>query len=121
MTRVSDPMEVKLERHRDWDDKAAIPGWIEYNQYRVFVHSVGLAHRNAACRLQVGLIGTHAGAQFCPTGEFDSFVLAHRLWIEAEAKRIHGNANPEPHTPLPPPLSPEPEKTDEENEIGVES
>jgi len=101
---LSDPMKVKLERHRDWDPTAAIPGWIDYNQYRVFVYSQGLAYRNPACRLQVGWIGTQAGAQFSPIGEFENFVEAHKQLIESEAKQIHGNANPLPHTALPPPL-----------------
>lgn len=111
-TYIADPMEVKLERYRVWEENAAIPGWVEFNQYRVFVYSEGLAYRNEAKRLQVGLIGTQDGANFCPTGEFESFVFAHQQWIAAEAKRLHGKASSEPHIPLPPPLAQESEQED---------
>ena len=102
MPLISDPMTVELVPHLGWDDKATIPGWVEHNQYLVYVHSEGLAYRNAAKKLQVGIIGKQAGANFCPTNEFNSFTYPHQQWIAAEAKRLHGNASDKPHENLPP-------------------
>jgi hypothetical protein len=97
---ISDPMTVELVPHLGWDDKATIPGWVEHNQFLVYVHSEGLAHRNKDKKLQVGIIGKHDGANFCPTSEFNGFVHGQQLWIAEEAKRLHGSASTKQHSPL---------------------
>lgn len=99
---ITDPMTVELVPHMGWDDKATIPGWVEHNQYLVYVHSEGLAHRNKEKKLQVGIIGKHDGANFCPTNEFNGFVYPQQLWIAEEAKRLHGRASTKQHDNLPP-------------------
>lgn len=104
MARTSDPMTVELEPHRDWDDKATIPGWVDHNQYRVYVYSKGLLHRNEEGKLQVGWMGKQDGANFCPLPELDNFTPAHRIWIGDEAKRLHGSASTKPFVELPPPI-----------------
>lgn len=116
MSRTSDPMTVELVPHLAWDDKATIPGWIEFDQYLVYVHSEGLAHRNKDKKLQVGIIGKQAGANFCPIPELDSFTYAHRVWIAEEAKRLHGNASPLPFVEVPPLVNLNEEAEDEESD-----
>lgn len=99
---ITDPISVELVPHQDWDDKATIPGYVDHNQYRVYVHSEGLAYRNKEKKLQVGWIGKQDGANFCPTNEFNGFVYPQQLWIAEEAKRQHGRASTARHDNLPP-------------------
>lgn len=114
MPIFSDPMTVELVPHRGWDDNATIPGWVDHDQYLVYVHSEGLAHRNKDKKLQVGIISKKPGANFCPTNELNGFTYPHQQWIAEEAKRLHGSASPLPHVNLPP--HEDIEQTDEEFE-----
>lgn len=100
-----DPVKVELVRHRAWDKEAAIPGWVEFDQYQVWVHSDSLAYRNKDKKLMVGYIGIQPGANFMPSNEFNAFTYPHQQWIAEEAKKQHGQASPLPHENLPPHLS----------------
>jgi len=100
-----DPVEVKLVPHRAWDATKAIPGWVEFDQYQVFVHSESLAYRNPDKKLMVGYIGKQAGANFMPTNEFNGFTYPHQQWIAEQAKKLHGDATSVPHENLPPHMS----------------
>ena len=108
---MPDPITVSLVPHVGWDDSATIPGPVEHNQFLVYVHSEGLAHRNPDKKLQVGIIGKQAGANFCPTNEFYGFTYPYQQQIAEEAKRLHGHASTKPHTDVPPPI---PEAWDDE-------
>jgi len=102
-----DPVEVKLVRHRAWvtPPEVSIAGWVEFDQYQVFVHSESLAYRNKEKRLMVGYIGIQPGASFMAANEINSFTYPHKVWIEEEVKRQHGNAGNAPHVELPPHMS----------------
>lgn len=102
----SELFTVHLERHVDKVRRMTPVGpaddEITYDQHKVWVK--GPAVRTDAKCIHVGYIGTHAGANFCPLPGFYKFVLSQRQWIAAEAKRLHGNASPDPYGDVPPPL-----------------
>ncbi len=102
-----DGMEVRLEPHREMDDKSPIPGMLEHAQSRVYVYCEGFKttrhkFRNDEGRLQVGWIGTQKGANFCPINAFYEFTNLQKEWMANEAKRQHGHASDKPHVEVPP-------------------
>jgi hypothetical protein len=105
---MSDPLEIRLVPHVATEIKNSPTGpvevEVEFDQYLVYVHSVGLAHRNKDQKLQVGIMSKRPGANFCPIIAFYEFHYPQQQFIVAEAKRLHGQATPAPHVEVPPPL-----------------
>lgn len=85
---------------------------VEHDQFRVYVHNQRLPQG----KIQVGLIGKHAGANFCPILSFYQFTYPLQQRFAAEAKRLHGNAATTPHVDVPPPPVVGPDDVEEEAE-----
>lgn len=102
-----DGLEVKIAPHTAIDTSTSVPCEVTFAQYQCWVKSEALKKRNETGMLMVGYIGTHDGANFCPTQEYYGFGYKHRTYIVDEVKRQHGRANPEPPVDVPPHFDPE--------------
>lgn len=95
-------MKVTLEQFVGTD---AVGGDVPHAIYCVYVEHEALHKYTPTCRVHVGYIGTHAGANFCPLPPFmDLLGEPNRQAVIAEVKRLHGAASPATPMELPEPL-----------------